>query len=773
MKIILKEYQQKATDSLSEKIIGFLDKEDNIRRTVVFQAPTGSGKTIMMAKTIESIILKNKEDNQRDFTFVWLSIGKGDLHNQSKRSLEKVFQGFPSVQSIDNIFGTSQYELLKDSVMVVNWEKIRTKDGKSQEWKNIIMKDGDNTNFREILQSTSDLKRKIILIIDESHSHTNAERGREIIDLICPNIIIEMSATPIIKLAGEDVASGNAWFEKVNPQDVIDEEIIKNQIIVNPDFDFKDSDDSDEAVLRTAINKRDELARLYKDNDIDINPLLIIQLPNSENGEVVKSMVLEQLKTTRGVSIGDDRLSIWLDSENIIDRNLDKISENNAPQEYLLFKQAIDTGWDCPRAQILLKFRESESEIFNIQVLGRILRMPEQKHYKEESLNKAYVYTNTDDAKFDVESYTPKILGDIPSKRSAIYNSIKLTSFYKERADYQDIKADFKKVLLETFKERLEIKESDYINNINKLKQIKPITTEDKGWIFDLEKTTHWVLKDVVMDYNSIDNYENLSQEQKQELIMNERLVEFGCKTLFKSIMSPFTNVVRSVRSMNVAWFVFCREFFGTELINNGTLSSQSFLLLNKDKIIPIFTEAVQKYSLVRVQKAKEDTEHFNEKFEIIEKDYFNKDIDEKMNYTKSILQPCYLSKTRSNPEKDFEKELEKLLNVNWWYKNGINRKDYFGIRYEYKDDVRTFYPDYIVELNDGRIGIFEIKSEDDRDEDTFTKIKNEALQEYIKIENKKRKTKKLIGGIVYFQNEEWKIKYRDENITSFDERIK
>lgn len=63
------------------------------------------------------------------------------------------------MQSIDIVFGTSQYELLKDSVMVVNWEKIRAKDGKTQEWKNIVMKDGDHTNFREILNNTIGIDR--------------------------------------------------------------------------------------------------------------------------------------------------------------------------------------------------------------------------------------------------------------------------------------------------------------------------------------------------------------------------------------------------------------------------------------------------------------------------------------------------------------------------------------------------------------------------------------------------------------------------------------
>lgn len=765
MKITLKDYQQKAVDSLTEKVFGFLKSTKEGRKTAVLQAPTGSGKTIMMASFIESMIAVNKEEtSQEDFTFVWLSIGKGDLHNQSKRSLEKVFMGFPAVQSVDSIYGTSLAELTKDSVIVVNWEKIRSKNGKTQEWKNIVMKDGDYTNFREMLENTTKIaKRKIILIIDESHSHTNAERGKEIIDLINPSITIEVSATPILKLSAEDVIEGKGWIEKINPQEVIDEHMIKNQILVNFDFDFKATDDSDEAILRTAINKRDELARLYKENNIDINPLLLIQLPNSENGEVVKSMVLDQLKNTKGINLGDERLSVWLDDENKIDRNLDRISENTAPQECLLFKQAIDTGWDCPRAQILLKFRESESEVFNIQVLGRILRMPEQKYYEIEALNKAYVYTNTSSASFDIESYSPKILGDQPAKRSPLYNPINLTSFYRERADYQDIKSDFKKVLLDTLCTRLDIRVGEHKNNIKKLKSIKPVTTGDLGWQFDTENILHNVIKDLSLDIEEIDNYKNIFEDDDgdtQSLKINERQIEFISRSVFKSMMAPFTNIARSVPAMNSAWFLVCRELFGEEVLKSGLQSSQSFLLINKDKIKPIFIEAVEVYSLVRQQKAKEDTEHIIKNFEIIEKDYFNKEVDEEMKgYTKCILQPCYLSKHRSKPEQDFEKYLESRLDINWWYKNGEMRRDYFGIKYEYQEEAHTFYPDYIVEFSDGRIGIFETKDENDRDADTYTKAKNEALQEYIDSENKKRKTQKLSGGIVAHINGEWKIK--------------
>ncbi len=35
-----------------------------------------------------------------------------------------------------------------------------------------------------------------------------------------------------------------------------------------------------------------------------------------------------------------------------------------------------------------------KSETFTIQTMGRILRMPEQKHYNEEALNYGYIHTN-------------------------------------------------------------------------------------------------------------------------------------------------------------------------------------------------------------------------------------------------------------------------------------------------------------------------------------------------------------------------------------------
>ena len=65
----------------------------------------------------------------------------------------------------------------------------------------------------------------------------------------------------------------------------------------------------------------------------------------------------------------DDRIAIWL-SEEKINSEEELLNKNTSSVDFLLFKQAIDTGWDCPRAHVLVKFRETSSVTFEIQTWG-------------------------------------------------------------------------------------------------------------------------------------------------------------------------------------------------------------------------------------------------------------------------------------------------------------------------------------------------------------------------------------------------------------------
>ena len=68
----------------------------------------------------------------------------------------------------------------------------------------------------------------------------------------------------------------------------------------------------------------------------------------------------------------DKDVAYWFDSRK---ENMKFISENDCDVNFMLFKQAAGTGWDCPRAHVLVMFREITSPTFHTQTIGRILRM--------------------------------------------------------------------------------------------------------------------------------------------------------------------------------------------------------------------------------------------------------------------------------------------------------------------------------------------------------------------------------------------------------------
>ena len=275
-----------------------------------------------------------------------------------------------------------------------------------------------------------------------------------------------MSATPVLK-EGE-------YNEKVavEPTDVIKEGMIKKEIIINENIDKIDDDEitSQELVLLSAYLKRLELKNQFAAENIDVNPLVLIQLPTAEAGEDKREFI-EAFLAEKNITTDNGKLAVWLSEEKI---NTEVVDNRLSEVEYLIFKQAIDTGWDCPRAQILVRFREIKSITFEIQTIGRILRMPEAIHYKNDNLNKGFVYTNLKSIEVKKETYNPNIIKSVYCNRKDIYKPLKLRSYYRSRVDFGDITSSFYNVLDSAFCDYFEIDSSKiefdiYEKNKNKL----------------------------------------------------------------------------------------------------------------------------------------------------------------------------------------------------------------------------------------------------------------------------------------------------------------
>jgi type III restriction enzyme len=741
----LKNYQRTAVDNLLSAFGKMLGKEE-MKKVCVFQAPTGSGKTLMTATFIYELI---KSNPQEDLCFLWISIGKGDLHLQSKNALDKILGGFPEVNLLETEFNGGRSVINRNEVIVVNWEKLRTKDRITDEWKNIIMRDGEVTNFREVLANTRN-QRKIILIIDESHYGASAERTTELRNEIDANIILEMSATPRFEPSNKDIQLGLAGFVFVDPKLVIDEGMIKKEIVINDGLaEIADDEvDSQELVLRAAFQKRLDLKAEYESLGKNINPLVLIQIPNSTAGDLKVEQVINFLYqhdiTEQRDGKGNGKLAIYLNDRPVSD-NYKWIAENISEIEFLVFKQAIDTGWDCPRAHILIKFREMKSETFEIQTVGRILRMPEQMHYEIESLNIGYIFTNIQSILVKKEEYNPNIIKHLKSVTTNSVREHGLVGYYKSRSDYGDIGSSFLSVFETTANEYFGIKENSHFEDNIKLLEKKRVNME-------IQNFQQEIISDFEIDSKDFDELIgglNSLQFVRLSIAGDDLLMLF--ENYLRAHSGSFRNVKRSIPTMKSAIYVWFSKYLGSRNWSESIVAIQKLILQSQNNLVfsEVLSKAINTYEQVRRKEVLEKIEAGEQfyPYDLSPELFHNQHTEETWKASEYAYIPCYLDIDRSKPERSFEEFIDGLQGIQWWWKNGESRREYFAVKYLAEDGTpHAFFPDYIVKMLDGRLLILEVKSASDFDGLTTTPIKMRALNEYLETANSITNVK---GGLV------------------------
>lgn len=146
--------------------------------------------------------------------------------------------------------------------------------------------------------------------------------------------------------------------------------------------------DDDLLLLDLADKKRKEIQEEYDRRGLKIRPLVLIQFPNGYEEWIER---VKQALNDLGYPSTSGLVVSWFSGDH--PDNPNEIKKMDGQYAFLLFKQAIATGWDCPCAKILVKLREGGTERFNIQTVGRMRRMPERKHYNCPPSDNCYVYT--------------------------------------------------------------------------------------------------------------------------------------------------------------------------------------------------------------------------------------------------------------------------------------------------------------------------------------------------------------------------------------------
>ena len=413
------------------------------------QAPTGSGKTLMMASLIEDILCGSDEVppgetgfmEQPDAIFVWLS-DSPELNLQSKDKIDVGADrlAFGTTALIDE--SNFDKECLEDGrIYFLNTQKLSasgnlTKRSDRRQW-----------SIWETLENTArDKADRLYFVIDEAHrgmQGADAGRASSIMQRFLKGyrhengemrpmpFVIGMSATAArFNRLAEGLAS---TIQKtiVTADQVRASGLLKDRIIIGYPEDATRQDDM--ALLGTAteewINKCAHWEQYCREQHYrNVDPVFVVQV-KAGTGEAVSDTdldeVVSKIENVAGRPFAEWEVVHTFGSVGAISVNglsvhpiePSKIADDRRVK-VVLFKENLSTGWDCPRAETMMSFRTARDTTYIAQLLGRMIRTPLQNRIKvDDSLNEVRLFLPYFDAETVsevIEELKSSECGDIP-----------------------------------------------------------------------------------------------------------------------------------------------------------------------------------------------------------------------------------------------------------------------------------------------------------------------------------------------------------------------
>lgn len=457
MKVNLISFQDKAVKDLRVDIADALDNYRRRKKTQVvsLQAPTGAGKTIIAAGLIEDIYFGSTLadgttfDEQPEAIFVWLS-DSPELNAQSKQKIELKTSKLRFGQCVTIAEDSFDMEMLEDGhVYFLNTQKI-SRNGKltqhSDDRQYTIWETLDNT-----IQNKAD---RLYFIIDEAHRGAKSKREAGTDTTIMQRFIKgyeytengirrKMRAMPVIlgisatserfnTLVGNITNVGLQKYV-ITADDVRSSGLLKDRIVITYP---EDPDKNNDIVLLEAAVEEwlKKCKRWYQytseQHYANVDPVLVVQVCQGHNGalsdtnlEDVLTKIEEKVSTPfkhgevahcfgEGTTLELNGLTIpHVKASEIADDHKIKV---------VFFKEALSTGWDCPRAETMMSFAVRNDPTYIAQLLGRMVRTPLQMRVmRDEFLNDVKLYLphfNKDTVKKVVEELQSNEGGEIPTE---------------------------------------------------------------------------------------------------------------------------------------------------------------------------------------------------------------------------------------------------------------------------------------------------------------------------------------------------------------------
>ena len=444
MKVELFSFQKKALAGLrmqSAEALGSF-RRTHSPQVVSFTAPTGAGKTIIMASLIESIYFGDDiYPDQQNAIFVWLS-DSPQLNEQSKQKIDLKADKIRLDQCVTITEETFDREMLEDGhIYFLNTQKL----GKSSN----LTKHSDTRQYTiwETLANTAREKSDhLYLIIDEAHrgmQGREASRATTIMqkflkgsldDNLDPMpVVIGMSATSERFNRLVEGTSSTIHKVVVTADEVRASGLLKDRIVIT--YPEESSLNKDMAVLQAAADdwkqKWDHWTQYCREQHYAyVNPVFVVQVLNSTGDRISDTDIddcLSKIEERTGFhfsegevvhTFGQTSTNLTVNGLNVRYEEPSRIAEDRNIK-VVFFKENLSTGWDCPRAETMMSFRHAKDATYIAQLLGRMVRTPMQTRILvDEVLNDVHLYLPYFDAetvKKVVEELQSTEGGNIPT----------------------------------------------------------------------------------------------------------------------------------------------------------------------------------------------------------------------------------------------------------------------------------------------------------------------------------------------------------------------
>ena len=416
MRYTLKDYQEDAVADVLERLARARDDWHGQRWPVAFSltATTGAGKTVMAAAVIEALFHGNPAlefDPDPGAVVLWFT-DDPSLNEQTRFRLMDASDriAHSRLMVIENTFNRAKLE--PGNVYFLNRQKLGRKallvkgtpeDFAAEAQRDLLpMPDARAYTMWDTLANTiADEQLTLYLILDEAHRGMKqpSRRDRTEKATIVQRLINGAAGVPPLPIVwgiSATVQRFNDAMERAEgrttyPHVVVDPVLIQESGLLKDDIRLSfptEAGKFDTVLLARATRKVREATdrwRAYAELEgmepDAVVPLLVVQVPNTPSDELLLSAITTvqeawpELDDRMMAHVFGDHAPINVGGVSVPHMRPETVQDRSHIR-VLFAKDAISTGWDCPRAEVLVSFRPAVDETHITQLLGRMVRTP-------------------------------------------------------------------------------------------------------------------------------------------------------------------------------------------------------------------------------------------------------------------------------------------------------------------------------------------------------------------------------------------------------------